>query len=180
MKLSFVDDNADVTWALQKMFRDFPEVEIFCGDIFTFARNCVVSPANAQGFMDGGIDRRFIEFFGPEIETKVRESIDQRPGGHVPVGSCIVVKTGNKAIPFLLVVPTMETPEAVEVLNAYRAMNAIMRVALAHEEIGRAVFCPGLCTGVGRVHPPESAEQMARAYREWKLKKPGHEIAPPR
>jgi O-acetyl-ADP-ribose deacetylase (regulator of RNase III) len=167
MRLSFVDDNADVICALQATFREFPEIEALHGDIFTFARNCVVSPANSQGFMDGGFDRRITKFFSLEIETKVRDAIGRRPEGRLPVGSGTVVKTGHPVIPFLLVVPTMESPEAVEAVNVYRAMGAILRIASAYEEIGRAIFCPGLCTGVGAVAPPSSAEQMSRAYREW-------------
>jgi O-acetyl-ADP-ribose deacetylase (regulator of RNase III) len=172
MKLSFVDDNGDVTCALQTMFREFPEIEVLHGDIFTFARNCVVSPANSQGFMDGGFDMRITKFFGLEIQTKVHDAIARRPEGFVPVGSAIAVRTGHKMIPFLLIVPTMEIPEAVVALNAYRAMSAILRIASASAEIGRAIFCSGLCIGVGGVPPLEVAGAMARAHREWKAKNP--------
>jgi O-acetyl-ADP-ribose deacetylase (regulator of RNase III) len=49
-------------------------------------------------------------------------------------------------------------------------MKAILRMAKAHAEIGRAIFCPGLCTGVGGVDPSEAGEQMARAYHAWQRK----------
>lgn len=166
MKLHLVDDNADVADALRIAFRDNPEVEVINGDLLKLAKNCVVSPANSQGFMDGGIDRAIVAFFGAGIETKVRDAIGRRTDSRLPVGSSLVVKTGHAVIPFLLVAPTMESPEIVEAVNAYRAMKAILRIAAAHDEIGRAIFCPGLCTGVGGVPPSEAADQMARAYRD--------------
>jgi O-acetyl-ADP-ribose deacetylase (regulator of RNase III) len=166
MKLHLVDDNADVAGALRIAFRDHPEVEVVNGDLLKLARNCVVSPANSQGFMDGGIDRALVAFFGAEIEAKVRDAIGRRPDSRLPVGGSLVVKTGHAVIPFLLVAPTMESPEMVEAVNTCRAMKAILRIASAHEEIGRAIFCPGLCTGVGGVDPTEAAARMARAYRD--------------
>lgn len=170
MKLHFVDDNLDVVMALKGAFKEHPEVEVFHGDLLALARNCVVSPGNSQGFMDGGIDKSFTQFFGPGIEATVREAIGRRPEVTLPIGSSMVVKTNHGLIPFSLVAPTMEVPELVDASNAYRAMRAILRIASANEDIGRAVFCPGLCTGVGGVLPGEAAKQMARAYQEWKEK----------
>jgi len=108
-------------------------------------------------------------FFGTEIEAKVREAIGRRPEAHLPIGSSLIVNTGHAVIPFLLIAPTMESPEMVEPNNAYRAMRAILRIASAHEEIGRALFCPGLCTGVGRVQPLDAAKEMVRAYQDWSI-----------
>jgi O-acetyl-ADP-ribose deacetylase (regulator of RNase III) len=172
MKLHLVDDNADVASALQITFKDHSEVEIVNGDLLRLARNCVVSPANSQGFMDGGIDRLFVSFFGSGLEAKVREAIGRQPEGCLPIGSSLVVNTGHLVIPFLLVAPTMVGPEIVDPINAYRAMRAILRIASTHGVIGRAVFCPGLCTGVGGVLPPDAAKEMARAYHDWKRQQP--------
>jgi len=170
MTLHFIDDNAEVADALQFAFRAHPEVEVMAGDLLKLARNCVVSPANAHGFMDGGIDRAIVTFFGPAIEPQVRDAIVCRSEERLPVGSSLVVRTGHAVIPFLLVATTMESPEMVEAVNACRAMKAILRLASSNEEIGRDVFCPGLCTGVGHVPPSEAAEQMVRAYQDWKQK----------
>jgi len=168
MNLHLIDDNAEVANALRLAFQAHSEVEVAYGDLLKMARNCVVSPANSQGFMDGGIDRAFMSFFGAAIEAKVRETIGCRPEAHLPIGSSLMINTGHIVVPFLLVAPTMESPEMVEPINAYRAMRAILRIASTHEEIGRAVFCPGLCTGVGCVLPSDAANEMARAYQDWK------------
>jgi len=151
MNLHFVDDNAEVAKALQLAFREHPEVEVADGDLLKVATNCVVSPANAQGFMDGGIDRAIVAFFGSVIESQMRDAIIRRPEGRLPVGSSLVVRTGHGVVPFLLVATTMDSLEMVEAVNAYRAMNAILRIASSNKEVGRDVFCPGLCTGVGGV-----------------------------
>jgi hypothetical protein len=68
----------------------------------------------SQGFMDGGIDRVFVSFFGVGIETKVRDAIARFPEGRLQIGSSLIVSTGHAVIPFLLVAPTMEAPEAVQ------------------------------------------------------------------
>jgi O-acetyl-ADP-ribose deacetylase (regulator of RNase III) len=63
----------------------------------------------------------------------------------------------------------MHTPEEVPSENCYRAMRAILRLMRAEPEIGREVFCPGLATGIGRVAPAEAAQQMFRAYDDWRI-----------
>lgn len=172
MKFHLVDDNAEVVNALQVAFRAYPEIVVDNGDLLKLAKHCVVSPANSQGFMDGGIDQAFVRFFGSQIEGKVQDEIRGRSEGRLPVGSSMVVKTGHAVVPYLLVAAAMESPEMVEAVNAYRAMMAILRIASAHEEVGRAVFCPGLCMGVGGVLPSDAAREMVRAYRDWKSIQP--------
>lgn len=117
--------------------------------------------------LDGGIDQLYLEHFGPQLQVRVQAEIRRRSGGVLPVGESLVVQTGDVRIPFLIVAPTMERPQAVPSEHAYRAMRAVLRAAAEHEEAGRDVYCPGLATGTGRVPPFEAAWQMALAYREW-------------
>jgi O-acetyl-ADP-ribose deacetylase (regulator of RNase III) len=168
MRLHLVDVDESVAVALRDAFRAIPEVEVLHGDLLAIARNTVVSPANAYGFMDGGIDAAFRGFFGSKVEGRIREAIGRRPDGYLPVGASLVVRTGDTRIPYIIVAPTMLAPEAIETQNCYRAMRAVLRLVAAHEEIGRAVYCPGLGTGVGRVVPEEAARAMAEAYKDWK------------
>jgi O-acetyl-ADP-ribose deacetylase (regulator of RNase III) len=118
--------------------------------------------------MDGGIDAAFCNFFGSAVEGRVREAIGRRPEGYLPIGASLVVQTGNERIPHMIVAPTMLAPEAIDSLNCYRAMRAVLRIAAAQEDVGRAVYCPGLGTGVGQVLPVEAAREMAQAYSDWK------------
>ncbi len=168
VQLHLVDTNAALVVAWQKVFQPFPEVVIHEGDLLTLAQNAAVSPANGYGFMDGGIDRAYWAFFGAQIEQRVQEAIARRPEGHLPVGASLAVQTGHPRIPFLIVAPTMLMPEAVTEDCCYRALRAVLRLAGQHPEVGRAVYCPGLATGVGRVMPAVAASEMARAYFDWK------------
>jgi O-acetyl-ADP-ribose deacetylase (regulator of RNase III) len=168
LKLHLVDSDPLVVAAWTKAFEALPEVTIQCAELLSVAYNAVVSPANSYGFMDGGIDVAYIRLFGDRIETVVREAIARRPEGHLPVGAGLAVRTGHSRIPYLIVSPTMLMPEAVPSQNCYRAMRAVLRTASQDAEVSRAVFCPGLGTGVGGVSPVEAAKEMAEAFRDWK------------
>jgi O-acetyl-ADP-ribose deacetylase (regulator of RNase III) len=168
MRLQFVDADAEVASALCEAFRPFPEVAVLHADLLAVAHNAVVSPANASGFMDGGIDSRYRKFFGAAVEARVRLAIASRPEGHLPIGASLVVHTGHIRIPFLIVAPTMLTPELIESANCYRAMRAVLRVAAPHDEISQDLFCPGLGTGVGNVPANDAALEIAKAYSDWR------------
>ena len=168
MHLRFVDGDAEVVVALRDAFRSYPEVEVAHGNLLGVAHHTVVSPANGYGFMDGGIDRAYLGFFGPGIQARVQEAIAQRPEGYLPVGASLIVRTGHKRIPYLLLAPTMLAPEAVARDNCYRAMRAVLRLAHSDANVGQVIFCPGLGTGVGGVAPCQAAEEMAQAYQDWK------------
>lgn len=168
MRLYLVDADEAVVFALRKAFHSFPEVAVLQADLLRVAQNTVVSPANSYGFMDGGIDTAFRNFFRAAVEGRVREAIGRRPEGYLPIGASLVVQTGNERIPHMIVAPTMLAPEAIDSQNCYRAMRAALRIATAHEDVGREVYCPGLGTGVGQVLPAEAAREMAQAYSDWK------------
>ncbi len=170
MRLHLVDLNEHVVGAWHRAFSDFSDVMIKHGDLLEDAENCIVSPANSYGFMDGGIDAAYLSFFGPQIERTVQEAIANRPEKLLPVGASLFVRTRNARIPYLIVAPTMTTPEMVESNNCYRAMRAVLRIASAYPELRRDVYCPGLATGVGMVSADDAALMMAQAYREWKSK----------
>ncbi len=157
----------EVASALKDAFACFNEVEVIHGDILCRAEECIVSPANSFGFMDGGFDRELYSFFGPSIQTRVHETIHRRPEGCLPVGASLIVPTGHQRIPYLLIAPTVTLPEQVGPLNAYRAMRAVLRAAEAASDVFSHIFCPGLTTGVGGVAPEEAAEQMAKAFKDF-------------
>jgi O-acetyl-ADP-ribose deacetylase (regulator of RNase III) len=168
MRLRFVDIDGDVIAALRTAFDGTGDVDCRDGDILAVARNTLVSPANSYGFMDGGIDAAYSAFFGPQVQNAVQEAINQRSEGYLPVGAGLVVRTGHERIRFLIVAPTMVTPEEVPALNCYRAMRAVLRAASQDAEVGAEVYCPGLATGTGRVPPTEAAREMFRAYDDWR------------
>jgi O-acetyl-ADP-ribose deacetylase (regulator of RNase III) len=167
MNLVLVDHEPDLVACWKKEFDSFPEVEIYCDDILAIAHNAIVSPANSYGFMDGGIDQLYLDYFGVQIQVLVQDAISRRREGYLPVGSSVVVTTGDSRIPYLVVSPTMLMPEKVPAANCYFAMASSLRAASATPKITH-LFCPGLGTGVGGVPFDIAALEMANAYRKWK------------
>lgn len=167
MTFHFVDINRNLVRAWKEDFRPFRDVEIVEGDILALARDTIVSPANSYGYMDGGIYLQYMKYFGERIQTIVQEVIGTRSQGLLPVGSSILVLTGDERIPRLIVAPTMEFPEQVGATNAYRAMRAVLRIADKKSAQISHIYCPGLATGTGMVEPEDAATQMASAFRGW-------------
>jgi O-acetyl-ADP-ribose deacetylase (regulator of RNase III) len=162
-----VDTDKDTADALKRAFSAFSEVCVLNDDLLAVAENTIVSPANSQGFMDGGIDAAYSAAI-PDVEDRVREAIARRPEGHLPLGAALIVSVTHARIQYVIAATTMLMPEAVDSTHAYRAMRAVLRVASAHHERVHSVYCPGLCTGVGMVSPRSAAEAMAKAYGDWK------------
>lgn len=136
MNLRLVDLNADLVAAWRNAFKAFPEVTIQEANLLAVAENTVVSPANSYGFMDGGIDQAYRDFFGPQIEAKVQDAISRRPEGLLPVGASFVVTTGHRRIPYMIVASTMVMPEAASEVDCYRAMRAVIRVSEQQPDVG--------------------------------------------
>lgn len=72
MKLILVAPDSLLTAAFQQHFNYFPNIEIvnnYFEWLPTF--DCLVSPANSFGMMDGGMDAGIIKFFGNSLMDKV-------------------------------------------------------------------------------------------------------------
>jgi O-acetyl-ADP-ribose deacetylase (regulator of RNase III) len=173
----------------QKSFRGVPQVSISQGDIFGVTADAIVSPANSFGYMDGGIDLVYSQFFGWEVEDRLRAIILEKYDGEIPVGQAEIVPTAHKTIPFLISAPTMRVPMNVaNTAHAYLAFRAALcavrawnmtagggeegtaseideseRARSDHRKIN-SILCPGLCTGEGRMSFERSARQMRAAY----------------
>ena len=64
----------------------------------------------------------------------------------------------------------MVIPQQVDKSAAFFVMNAILKVACENKNVVKKLFCPGLATGTGRVNEIDAAEEMASAYRKWKVR----------
>ncbi len=152
------------------------------GSIFDLGCDAVVSPANSFGFMDGGIDRLYLERFGHETQDRVQALIQEDHFGELPVGAALIAETNDCEFPFLIVAPTMRVPmilgESIHPYLAARATFLLIRhgtfSAGPHcgqpvREHVRTVALPGLGTGVGRVPPADCARQVRAAIEDWVL-----------
>ena len=78
MKIYLLDKSREMVSAWKKYFEN-EDVEIVCEDFMLFMElydvECVVSPANAYGLMDGGFDLAISNYFGNELQKKVQKVI---------------------------------------------------------------------------------------------------------
>lgn len=179
MKLILVDMNAGVCAAWQEYFKALPEVEII-NDYFENLPeyDCMVSAANSFGLMDGGVDAAITRFFGEGVMRRVQERIIAEYLGEQPVGTCMLVDTGNPKHPWIAHAPTMRIPmEIAHTDNVYLAMWAVLRAIHQHNQLSASpinvIACPGLGTFTGKVPYREAARQMSLAYKNY-LNPPTH------
>jgi O-acetyl-ADP-ribose deacetylase (regulator of RNase III) len=121
--------------------------------------DAVVSPANSFGFMDGGVDWAYLQFFGAELQTRVQMVIRLQKFQELLVGDSIVVPTYNEAIRFLIVAPTMRVPKIItDPADVMLATRAAVRMA-CNFRMGHIVM-PGMGSGCGQVLPDVAARAM--------------------
>lgn len=169
----------DLADAWEQHCGDLPGVSIHRGSILDLAVDAVVSPANSFGFMDGGINLRYSERFGWELQQRLQELIRMRHHGELLVGAAEIVETKSNHIPYVIAAPTMRVPMILtETVNPYLAARAVLLLIrhgivptgiLAGEPVASAVQTvafPGLGTGIGRVDPNTCARQMRAAIEE--------------
>jgi O-acetyl-ADP-ribose deacetylase (regulator of RNase III) len=170
LKVVLVDIKPQVVRAWQAAFADTPEAEIVHGSILNQTVDAWVTPTNARGRMDGGVDAVIKHHLGPQIEKRVREEIGRLHRGRMPVGHATCVPTGVAAPRFLISTPTMvasseDISDTVNVaLASAAAFQAIhMQNAIEPDSI-TSVALPGLGAATGRVPPNVCADLMWTGY----------------
>ncbi|GBE81763.1 macro domain-like protein [Sparassis crispa] len=158
--------------------------------------DCIVSPANSFGIMDGGFDlelSRYLKGTGDmwSLTNHCQAYIRETWHGFVPPGSCTLVPLPDDVagpnnawhIRVVAMVPTMRTPEDVSWHQdiIYSCMWSLL-VQLEHwnktaHENGRekieSVLMTGLGTGQGGISSEKCAQQMILAVKHF------HEELPP-
>lgn len=171
--LHFVDTNPDVCEELYEQFSIFPNVEVYerkFQDVEDY--DCLVSPANSFGMMDGGIDKDITEYFGNQLERRVQEHILSNYSGEQPVGTSFIIPTHHPNHPFLAHTPTMQTPQDITgTKNVYYAMKAMLSAVqeynVSHGNPIQTVLCPGMGTLCGNMMASEAVAQMLLAYQHF-------------
>src|SRR5262245_18076958 len=117
-----VDRSSELVAAWNEVFDGFDGVSARQGDYFSFDADCMLSPANSFGIMDGGLDLAIRDRLGFAVESAVQAEILKTYHGECPVGSAFVVDTKNDNWPHLVIAPTMRVPEPLpNSINAYLA-----------------------------------------------------------
>ncbi|TWP51621.1 phage tail protein [Lentzea tibetensis] len=153
-----------------------PGVRVHPGSVLDIEAQAVVSPANSQGWMRGGIDAVYARAF-PHVEQHVRSAVLAYHGGELPVGEAQIVATGEEEPAWLISAPTMRRPGEhlpSETVHPYLAARAVLRLwqegrledGRPIRTVVRTIAMPGLGTGVGGVAPETCAHQVAAAWDE--------------
>jgi O-acetyl-ADP-ribose deacetylase (regulator of RNase III) len=175
--LTSLDRDLASTW--KSVCGDLPGISVHEGSIFDVKCDAVVSPANSFGFMDGGLDLRYSDRFGWQVQERLQALIRSKHHGELLVGQAEIVETDSEAIPYLIAAPTMRVPMILkETVNPYLAARAVLLLIqqgrfesgyLSGEKLSdviQTVAFPGLGTGIGRVSASSCAHQVRAAIEE--------------
>jgi O-acetyl-ADP-ribose deacetylase (regulator of RNase III) len=170
IELILVARDYSLSQAFQQQFDYLPNVEFANCDFEQLSSyDCLVSPANSFGMMDGGMDAAITAFFGMQLMERVQQRILDDYLGEQSVGTSFIIATGHPQYPFLAHTPTMRVPMHIVGTDIpYIAMWAMLLAVRQYNQTAVKsivkIACPGLGTGIGRISPIESARQMALAY----------------
>lgn len=173
LKIFLRDLNPAVCYAWQEAFAGTAHIDIAHDHIFSVRVDAVISPANSFGFMDGGIDLVYSQFFGLQLQYRLQDIIRDQFDGELPVGMAVIFETFDERIPYLVSAPTMRVPQSVaSTANAYLAFKAALNTISRHNRSEtrkiESVACPGLATAIGEMPASACARQMRIAYDRWR------------
>ncbi|WP_299249602.1 macro domain-containing protein [uncultured Aquimarina sp.] len=172
-EIKLIDLQKELCKEWEESFKDFPEVQIVNGKFELVKEfDCLVSPANSFGLMDGGIDLAIRNYFGMKIQYNVQKRIQKEFYGEQPIGTSIIVFTENEYHPFLAHTPTMRVPTDISKTdNVYNAFFAMLTSVANYNKNNKMriekVLCPGMGTATGKMVPKEAARQMSIAYKNF-------------
>ena len=125
---------------------------------------CVVSPANSFGIMDGGYDLALTKWYGEQLQERVQKYIMKNYYGEQPVGSSFIIDAGRDN-QYLIHTPTMRTPEKiVDTRVIYQSMRTTLIVAKQNKI--KSILIPMFGGLTGCVRPQVVAEMMYLGYRQ--------------
>ena len=117
MKIYLLDRKHNMVKCWKKYFVGMDDVEVVFNDFANFMEEyvveCIVSPANSFGLMDGGYDLAITKWFGDGLMRKVQKYIVENFNGEQPVATSFLIDIGYKNIK-LIHTPTMREPEAIK------------------------------------------------------------------
>ncbi|BAU88247.1 uracil-DNA glycosylase, family 1 [Streptomyces laurentii] len=170
LRVVLVDVNDAVVGAWRSAFADTPGVEIRRGSLLDVDVDAWVSPTNARGRMDGGVDAIVKRHLGAGIQVRVQRAIRNRFGGSLPVGSAVCVPSGAAVPRFLISTPTMRQSSQ----NVSETMNVALACAAAFQAVHlqnrakpgsiRSVALVGMGAQTGRVPAQVCANLMWTGY----------------
>lgn len=165
MKIFIIEQNKQKMDWIKKYFKNDPVI-LVQDDFERFMNKneveCVVSPANAFGLMDGGYDYAITKWFGNQLQARVQQYIIENLYGEQPVGTSIIVKANDKG-QCLIHTPSMRTPSIIkDPLVVYQCMRSTL--ICAYQNNIKSILIPLFGGGCGEVEPQIIAKMMKLAY----------------
>ena len=166
MKIYLLDRNPLMVAEWKKYFKNVRDVEVIYNDfeIFmeTYDVECVVSPADSYGFMDGGYDLAITNYFGEALMEKVQRLIIKNCFGEQPVGTSMFLSIPNSDKK-LIHTPTMRIPSEIkDPMVIYHCMRSTLTAAIKHEV--NSIVIPAFGGYCGNVDFDIIAKLMREAY----------------
>lgn len=125
---------------------------------------CVVSPANSFGLMNGGYDLALTKWYGNQLQDRVQRYIIDNYYGEQPVATSFIIET-NKDNEYLIHTPTMRTPQKIiDTSVIYQCMRTTLMVAKKNNI--ESILIPMFGGSVGKVRPEIIAKMMWMAFKQ--------------
>lgn len=168
MKIFLLNRHAYMADCWSAYFSNEHDVTIVCEELKDFLSqnkvDCVVSPANSYGLMDGGFDLALSEYFGWELQKRVQDYIIKNYRGEQPVGTSFIIDTGKDDIK-LIHTPTMRVPISVkDPMIVYQCTRTSLMTAL--ENNIESLVIPAFCGEYGDVSLKVIGRLMYEAYKQ--------------
>jgi len=165
MKIILLDRKRQMCEAWNKYFKGFSDVEVVYDNIEYYDISnidCLVSPANSYGIMNGGYDLALTRMFGNNLQLKVQNYIIDNLYGEQPVGSSIIVDIPN-TYKKLIHTPTMRIPSPiVDSEIVYTSMRSTLICALNNNI--KSIIIPAFGGDTGMLPLNIIAKEMFKAY----------------
>ena len=167
MKIYLLDRKPEQVKFWKLYFADVRGVSTVCADFADFMEShpdidCVVSPANSHGLMDGGYDAAITDYFGTELIPAVQAYIREHYACEQPVGTSFIISIPGTS-KRLIHTPTMRVPSIIrEPLVVYQCMRTTL--LCARENDVKSILIPAFGGSCGRVPPLKLALLMRAAY----------------
>ena len=168
IKVYIIENRVDTYEELEKVFNDFPTIQIVNDDIVFFYKDhkdeidCIVSPGNAFGYMTGGFDGALSEILGWEFQYKVMEYIGMHYYGEQGVGTSFIMDTDNKGLKFIHTT-TMRKPSKIkDEMIVYYCMRSALMCAMENDI--NCIVIPVFGGSCGGVNPKIASKRMKDAY----------------
>ena len=166
MKIYLLDKNEAVVRAWENEFSGCEDVEIINAYLHRFLTThdveCIVSPANAYGLMDGGYDLAITDFFGPKLPKAVQQKILKEWKGEQVVGTSLWVDIPDTDMK-LIHTPTMRVPSIIkDPMVVYHCMRSTLLLAMKKKV--KSILIPAFGGACGGLRPHVIASLMRKAY----------------